>query len=928
MVDKNKLKMEGLKFGRLLQSVYRLSAMFTVEHRAADGAVKQSYEALNLLVKVVNQFTFGFLDHRVLLNNILTPDKSLRILENEFSKRGLGAVTFPAGLTMGGYRRLLSIICASPDEIQQHGGIKRYFEQNQVEGVRVIPGQKGTSSMEETVLEGDPESLMAAQNAAALEGQGGAFGLDLLLEAVGMGGGGAGGGGEGPGGGGTGGDSGGGAGGSGVPGPGGPGGTAGWGGIGGARSNPASVGIPGASGGGLGTGYAGAGPRGGGIGPGSGGSGMGPGVAGPGGGSGYGTGFGPGAGTGSGTGVSAAAAPVAGEVASGGLGGVIPQGTGESGLGGDGTGSGGDSTAAHVGAEAGSAGVEAVLAGMTRGSGFAKVAAAAATSTPSQVLGLAHKAITRSFSSAAADPVQALNALSRMLEEFKPEVLMPALSPEKQKELQGKPAREVAADLMEDVTAQWAAGQLAAAKGEMVPLTEEQVIRVIQRSTDATQTVERMLTKLSRLFEKANLPTEFYSRIQQELRWAGLGQDEKRKALLELQRYNANEFKRLLAFVKDAVSRGAFEDAQEAVSHYFAILDLTEGELQPAELARGPELLQAVARLQTLEFMRKMADRLSAALVDEHLRGWFHLHIAACLSMVAHSMAPYEAFDTVQKIAVDLESSRQRNPQAHRECCSEALGNLLGPRSIERLIELYAQKKEAQKMVLSIVKYMGNAGVEKVFQRLEEEKKASNRMALIRLLGQMGPAATVVARQRLNDDRWYVVRNACFVLSDLRDPELLKELRPVLSHADERVQQAAFNVMQKMQTPGRAAALADSLPKLKPHVLDVALDELRFWKSPDGVPGLEKFVVESAAKPLQKEKAMHALLAVPEDGAIEALARILLNQSNPTLIRRMAIAKLGKSMDPAAYESLTEVASRAPKDPLASESQSALEIEM
>ena len=252
----------------------------------------------------------------------------------------------------------------------------------------------------------------------------------------------------------------------------------------------------------------------------------------------------------------------------------------------------------------------------------------------------------------------------------------------------------------------------------------------------------------------------------------------------------------------------------------------------------------------------------------------------------------------------------------------------MGPRSIERLIELYSQKKDAQKMVLSIVKYMGTAGVEKVFQRLEEEKKASNRMALIRLLGQMGPAATAVARHRLNDDRWYVVRNACFVLSDLRDPELLKELRPVLSHIDERVQQAAFNVIQKMQTPGRAAVLADSLPNLKPHVLDAALDELRFWKSPDGVPGLEKFVVESAAKPHQKEKAMHALLAVPEDGAIEALSRILLNQSNPTLIRRMAIPKLGKSMDPAAYEALTEVASRAPKDPLASESQSALEIEM
>src|SRR5207245_10116703 len=93
-------------------------------------------------------------------------------------------------------------------------------------------------------------------------------------------------------------------------------------------------------------------------------------------------------------------------------------------------------------------------------------------------------------------------------------------------------------------------------------------------------------------------------------------------------------------------------------------------------------------------------------------------------------------------------------------------------------------------------------------------------------------------------------------------------------------------------------------------------------------PDREKCVVSSTAKPLKKEKAMHALRAVRKDSASEALARILLNQSNPTLIRRMAIAKLGKSMDPAAYESLTEVASRAPKDPLASESQSALEIEM
>src|SRR5205085_716704 len=131
-----------------------------------DGAVRASYEALNALVKQVQQFTFGFLDHRVLLNNILTPDRSLKNLESDFSKRGLGAVTFPAGITLGGYRRVLSVICASPEELDRNGGVKRYFEQNFVEGVRIIPGQKGTASTEETVLEGDPEALVAAQELA------------------------------------------------------------------------------------------------------------------------------------------------------------------------------------------------------------------------------------------------------------------------------------------------------------------------------------------------------------------------------------------------------------------------------------------------------------------------------------------------------------------------------------------------------------------------------------------------------------------------------------------------------------------------------------------------------------------------------------------------------------------------------------------
>src|SRR6266849_2100009 len=874
VVDKNRLKIEGLKFGRLLQSVFRLASMFSVDHRAVDGAVRQSYEALNALVKQVQQFTCGCIDHRVLWNNILAPDRTLRNLESEFSKRGIGAVAFPAGITLGGFRRFLSVICDTPENIEANGGIRRYYERNKVEGVRVIAGVKGASSMEETVLEGDPESLLAAQR-LAMESQP-TLGLDLLMEAVGMN----------------------------------------------------SAGLEGeqsgdAGGPGLGSGveatrgFAGTGSGTGGGGPG-------------------GSAFSAGSKTGPGneiTGTNRAGAPeteafpgikatranddyLAAE-----------SGGGRPGLG---TGNAEDTAATGAGGRDSSTGA-AGPAGVGRsapGLGFARVASSAIASDPNQVFDIAQKALVRSFSNPSADPAQALSALAHMLEEFNPEVLLHALSAEKRSALNGKPARAIASEFMEDVAAQWAAIRLSSdSQQEETAMTEAEVIRVLQRSLDATLTVERMLQKLSRLFEKANLPPEFFGRIQQEMRWMELTDEEKFKQLMALHRYSAAEFKRLASQVKNSIRRGELQQAMELVEHYFAILDLSSHELQVVELARAPDLLQSIARLQTKDLMQRLVERMTGPLFDETFRGWYHTHVANCLATAAHCMAPYEDFDGIYQIAQNLEKSSLRNPQLHKDCCGEALGNLLGPRSIERLVELYALRRYGQRMVVSILRLMGRLGAEKIFQRLEEEKIASNRLALIRLIGQMGPFAHEVARSKLRDERWYVVRNACLVLNETHDPEIIQDMRETLRHSDERVQEAAFQVINKSKAAGRPAALADALPHLKPHVLEEVLKELRFMRSPEIVPGLEAFITQRDEKLREKEEAMRALAAVPEDVSADALARILKNAEVPASVRRIAIKTLGKSALPIAYQALAEVASRVPHDPLARESQAALEIE-
>jgi HEAT repeat protein len=294
---------------------------------------------------------------------------------------------------------------------------------------------------------------------------------------------------------------------------------------------------------------------------------------------------------------------------------------------------------------------------------------------------------------------------------------------------------------------------------------------------------------------------------------------------------------------------------------------------------------------------------------------------------MAQAVALFEDFDLVLKIATDLDKSRARNRAQHAECCGAALGNMLTANSIERVVELYTAGPGQNRVFVGILKAMGAAGMEKVFQRLEDEKVASTRMALLRLISQIGSSGAEVARQRLKHAKWYVVRNAVNVLAEMNDPELLAHVAPALGHEEERVQQAAVAAIIKTRLPGRAKVLADALVKMKSAMADVALDEIRFVKDPGSVAGLESFLMHERSNVRELEKAVLALNAINTDAATEALGRVLLESKVPIGIRKQALRILGQSSLSSAHSALAEVASRAPHDPLAPDCQKALEIE-
>src|SRR5262249_47655187 len=187
MSDNKQIKALGLRFARALQMTHKTAVMFTVEHKSVERPIQQSFLLLNNLLKETGQFTFGFIDNQVMLNNVLTTDTSLHNLETEFLKRGMAAVTFEPGLTLGRYKRVISVLAVRSKTIDETGGLLSFLDQNELEGARILPAAKNQKKDEhgDTIIETDSEAyILSKQMAEEQSGRDFLDSIDALLESA------------------------------------------------------------------------------------------------------------------------------------------------------------------------------------------------------------------------------------------------------------------------------------------------------------------------------------------------------------------------------------------------------------------------------------------------------------------------------------------------------------------------------------------------------------------------------------------------------------------------------------------------------------------------------------------------------------------------------------------------------------------------
>src|SRR5205814_6335980 len=135
------------------------------------------------------------------------------------------------------------------------------------------------------------------------------------------------------------------------------------------------------------------------------------------------------------------------------------------------------------------------------------------------------------------------------------------------------------------------------------------------------------------------------------------------------------------------------------------------------------------------DFWKKTGERLVNALAAKTEGEFLHRQIVNAMVALSKTSALYEDFALIQAIGTAFE--KNATMPEHEACCAGALRELLTMHAVDRVIEIFVQKKDDMpwtRTAAVLLRWSGTPAITKVFQQLEDEPSASIRLALLRLI--------------------------------------------------------------------------------------------------------------------------------------------------------------------------------------------------
>jgi HEAT repeat protein len=213
-----------------------------------------------------------------------------------------------------------------------------------------------------------------------------------------------------------------------------------------------------------------------------------------------------------------------------------------------------------------------------------------------------------------------------------------------------------------------------------------------------------------------------------------------------------------------------------------------------------------------------------------------------------------------------------------REAAHQMLVQLTDPIMLDYLVDTLCLKTLSDKgrsLLKRILIYLHSISIDHLMNRLTREDNAHKRRILVEALVEQGAKVLPTIAEYLQDDRWFVVRNAVSIIGDIRNPGGAQYLTPLLHHADIRVCRETIRSLTRIGGPDAAKLLLAAVEDKDQEISRQALLSLGVVKDSSAVPVLVRIVQSGDFFMKQAGKKKDALHALGEIGSAEALPALI-----------------------------------------------------
>ena len=229
---------------------------------------------------------------------------------------------------------------------------------------------------------------------------------------------------------------------------------------------------------------------------------------------------------------------------------------------------------------------------------------------------------------------------------------------------------------------------------------------------------------------------------------------------------------------------------------------------------------------------------------------------------------------------------------ARRSGVENALDHLAESDALNQV--LAAAGSDPSGSAVRILRAFGNRALGRLVQMLGEAEEGTQRRVLLDVLAQVSAPDPTPILERLNDSRWFVVRNLTIVLGRTGNPATLPGLAKAFEHPDHRVRVEALRAIAAFHPPDLGSYLEQALADPQEGVQMAAIG---FLGNQQGVEADRALIDALEAKSTRLDARLRIIKALSKRPAAQAALGRLAH-------RRLLFSASGRQLRDAAREAV------------------------